>query len=197
MQPDTQICNLALSLLKITDPIANVLTESSTEALQCRMHWTPVLKEVLRAYPWRFALKRWNLGGPSDTDDPVFGWGYAYKLPQDCLRVVGVFGADGTELREAGSWEKEGGCILTDEPGPVYITGVQLVEDAKRFDPLFVNALSYRLAAQIAPGVGEGGMQDNMLAFYTSTLRSGRAIDADEAAPPVRDVSGWVAGFRG
>jgi hypothetical protein len=195
MQPDTSICNLAISHLKITDPIANVLTEDTIAAQQCRMHWAVVVKEVLRAYPWRFATKRWSLGGPSDTDTPVFGWDYAYKLPQDCMRVIDVYGADERELREDGAWEKEGDCILTNEVGPIYLKGVQHITNASKFDSSFTNALGYRLAAQIAPGVGESKLQDTMFSAYQGLISIGQSIDSAESASPKRERGGWVQAY--
>ncbi|WP_285907660.1 hypothetical protein [Pseudodesulfovibrio pelocollis] len=197
MQADTTICNLALAHLKVTDQIANVQTEDSPAARQCRLHWTPVVREVLRAYPWRFAVGRWNLGGPSDSDKPVFGWEYAYRLPQECLRVIKVFGADGLEMSGPGSWEKEGECILTNEEGPLYLKGIKIVENAAKYDASFVNALGYRLAAQIAPGLGEGKSQGDLLSSYLSLVHGGQSVDSTEASQPQRHEGGWVKSFRG
>ncbi|BCS87331.1 hypothetical protein [Pseudodesulfovibrio sediminis] len=197
MQPDTNICNLALGHLKITDLLTNVLTESSVAAQQFRLHWSPVLKEVLRAYPWRFATKRWLLGGPSDTDKPLFEWEYAYKLPQECMRIITVFGADQMPMTADGAWEKEGDCILTNEEAPLYLKGVGLVTNSNKFDASFVNALSFRLAAQVAPGVGESKLQNGMMEVYTGLIASGQSIDSSEAAPPSRQSGGWVSAYQG
>ncbi|MBI9078302.1 MAG: hypothetical protein JEY79_01020 [Pseudodesulfovibrio sp.] len=196
MQADTTICNLALGHLKITETIANVLTEDSVVARQCRLHWTPVLREVLRAYPWRFATKRWSLGGPSDSDKPVFRWDYAYKLPEECLRIIKVYGADQREMDGDGSWAKEGNCVVSNEEGPLYLKGVQLIEDANLFDDSFINALGFRLAAQIAPGVGESKQQGPMLNTFRELVNSGQSIDSSEAAPPKKKTGGWSGAYR-
>ena len=196
MQADTTICNLALSHLRTTDQITNVQHEDSTEARQCRLHWVPVVKEVLRAYPWRFAMGRWTLGGASETDKPLFGWDYAYKLPTECLRVVGVYGADQREMNGPGLWEKEGNCILSNEVAPLYIKGTQLIDDTNLFDSSFVNALSLRLAAQIAPGVGESKLQSKLMGAYRDLVGDGQTIDSTESSQPVKQEGGWVGAYR-
>lgn len=195
MQVDVGICNLALNHLLVTDLITNVDTEDSMAALACRTHWKPVLKEVLRAFPWRFALTRFNTGGPSESDKPAFGWEYAYKLPQDCVRVVKVFDSSEGLLNGPGTWAKEGGCILSNEEGPLNILYVRLEENADLFDASFGNALSYRLAAAIAPAVGEAKQRAACMDTYLGLIGVARSVDSTEASQPERQRSNWVSSY--
>lgn len=196
MDPNTNICNLALGNLGITDLITSVMNDGTLEAQQCNLHWTAVYLEVLRSHPWRFATARWNLGGASDTDQPEFGWANAFKLPGECRRIISVHGADGRKLDRAESWARECNCILTNEDGPLYLKGLRAICDISRLDPLFVTAMAFRLAAAIASGMGEGAQMADMMSAYSQTVASARSIDSSEAAPPRRQSGAWATAYR-
>lgn len=58
MPAQVDLCNMALS--KVGESFIRDIAEESRPAKMCALMFAPVRDCVLRAYPWRFALKRWS-----------------------------------------------------------------------------------------------------------------------------------------
>jgi hypothetical protein len=57
-------------------------------------------------------------------------------------------------------------------------------DDPNQFDELFIDALSLRLAADLAGVFPESsGFQSNMMSFYQQVLFEARGVDASESKP--------------
>ncbi|HEY2851133.1 MAG TPA: hypothetical protein VGI97_14740 [Gemmatimonadaceae bacterium] len=76
------ICNMALTHLAVGKRIAS-LTEKSAEARACSNFYDQTKDEVLRDFAWPFATKTVTLA--LVEQQPTFEWGYAYRVPIDCL----------------------------------------------------------------------------------------------------------------
>jgi hypothetical protein len=79
---DTSICNMALGRIgatRINDFSDD--TESSSEAIQCRLHYETTRDAQLRSNLWRFARARETLS--ANVTAPDFEYSYAYDLPAD------------------------------------------------------------------------------------------------------------------
>jgi hypothetical protein len=76
------ICNLALS--HVRGGSINSIDENSTQAVQCRLHYPILLQQITQDSPWQFAsaIKPLSL-----LIEEIFGWGYVYQYPTDCLRI--------------------------------------------------------------------------------------------------------------
>ena len=79
-----QICNAAL--LKLGAERINSLTENNKRARVFNERYNSIRKEVLRAHPWNFAIRRASLAKLPDA--PAYEYGSQYQLPNDCLRVL-------------------------------------------------------------------------------------------------------------
>lgn len=79
-----EICNSAL--LKLGAERINALSENNKRARLCNERFDALRKEVLRAHPWNFAIRRANLARLSTT--PEYEYNFEYQLPTDCLRVL-------------------------------------------------------------------------------------------------------------
>ncbi len=79
-----QICNAAL--LKLGAERINSLTENNKRARLCNERYDSLRKEVLRAHPWNFAIRRADI--PKLTTKPEYEYAAEYQLPNDCLRVL-------------------------------------------------------------------------------------------------------------
>lgn len=84
---DTAIANLALGRLGVGQAIAS-LSEQSTPARICNRFFDQCRQEVLRTFPWGFALRAQALAIVSGQTFP--GWTYVYQYPQTCLMVRAV-----------------------------------------------------------------------------------------------------------
>jgi hypothetical protein len=84
---ETAIANTALGRLGIGQAIAN-LTERSVPAQTCNRFYHQCRQEVLRAFPWPFAMSAVALAQEADQTYP--GWGYVYAVPDNSLRIVSI-----------------------------------------------------------------------------------------------------------
>jgi hypothetical protein len=149
-----QICNIALSRIGQSEQIQS-LTEQTKAAQLCALHYADCRDEVLRNFDWPFAEARVNL---ADIGSPPTNWAYRYQLPTDCLKaryitIPGVANPVADQripfrLVHTGT----GRGIITNQPEAELVYTVK-VEDTTYFDPLFVSALAWRLAAELAMGL--------------------------------------------
>lgn len=96
MAADTDIANLALGRLGVSQAIAS-LTEQSTPARICARFYDQCRQEVLRAHPWACATTCVALAEVEDQDFP--GWEFVYGYPSNCLMVHAV--ADESGIRQS------------------------------------------------------------------------------------------------
>jgi len=121
-------------------------SDTKNEAVQVRLHYTQTAKALMRSYIWSFAKHRVQL---SQTDTPDFQWDYAYLLPNDYLRPIGIY--TGSDLRDNltyESWEIEGSKILTGQ-STVYLKYVRWISDVPSWDPLFTEVFILQLARKL------------------------------------------------
>ncbi len=142
----TKICNLALSELG-SKRINNFEddTESSPEAILCRLHYESSRDALLRSHWWRFASGRETLS--RDTTDPDFEWGAQFALPNDYLVMKSIFEGRFTD-QNVRSYAIEGDRLLTDET-TMEIRYIKKITDVIKFDPLFVQMLVLQLALKL------------------------------------------------
>lgn len=187
MPSDTEICNLALAALGISQTISP-LTEASTEAGQCNLFFAQTRDMVLRDFDWPFARQYVALG--LVTEAPNTDWNYAYRYPSGCLAVRRIVGAARTETRRIpfviGS-DGTGRLIYTDELGATACITAR-IENSEFFDPVFVSAFANRLASRIGvPLSRDPKLIDRAYQMYLVDLAAARADAANEAgqdAPP-------------
>ena len=102
MSSVVDIVNLALSHLGDTATVASIdPPEGSAQAEHAARFFPFALAAMLEGHPWSFATKRAILA-PLNTAPN--GWAYAYGVPADALRVLGVAEAtdqDATLLLES------------------------------------------------------------------------------------------------
>ena len=168
----TQICNMALSRIGIREKIAALTPATTSEAVECELHYETVVDRTLCQYPWTFATKRKTL--VIIENNPTKEWRYRYEYPADCVSpryieatarnvpvdlmikwqveatdavVPGLYYSDPSVSAAAHRpWRKS---ILTDETAPVLVyTSNSVPEDL--YPGHFVNLLAWNLAVEIA-----------------------------------------------
>jgi hypothetical protein len=130
-----------------------------------------------------FAMSRSSLA--ANAVAPAFGYVYSYALPTNCLRVI--------QLEEKSMVFKiEGRNLLTDE-SPARIIYVSQVTDPNQFDAMFTEALSARLAAELAIAVSESNsLYQNMMEVYRMKITDARSIDGQESGEPEIVSDTWL-----
>jgi hypothetical protein len=181
------ICNMALSHLGVSDQITELDTETSKEALACRLWYEPCRDQVLRSFPWPFATIVEDLALVETDPNEGLEWAYSYRYPAACLKLRRILSGVRTDSQSSKVpmrvvRDDTGRLILTDlEDAQVEYT--QLVDDSEEFDALFVDALSYLLAAKIGARVTGGDqfkLSDRAMQLYVYTLALAQNVAADE-----------------
>jgi hypothetical protein len=194
-----------MSISKL-DVINSALTNIGQDALAdlnqrgkvgtaCRLKYPLCRRALLRQYNWNFAVRRGN-AGPIDGG-AEFGFDNKFRLPDDCLRVIGLYDANDPESQRnyTGSttpFKVEGRFIYADGD-IVYFFYIADVEEAGDFDPLFVDALSWKLAQNITYAIANG--TDHVAtcaAGLKQALRDAKFADAIEGTPEVLESSDWL-----
>jgi hypothetical protein len=83
----TGVYNLALGRLGIGQVVGSP-TENSVPAKTCHRFYDQCRQEVLRVFPWGFALRAEPLALVSGQTFP--GWGYVYQYPNGCLNMRAI-----------------------------------------------------------------------------------------------------------
>jgi hypothetical protein len=89
MATQASICNMALTHIGAKNLIANLETDSSNEAKQCRIFYAEAVRFVLSQVDWGFATARAALAQLAETspDD----WDYVYSFPADCIKFREIY----------------------------------------------------------------------------------------------------------
>lgn len=157
MSSKTEICNLALSNIQVSQFIANIDSDQTNEAMVCRRWFDHAVKYTLEDFNWNFARRRKALALLSAT--PPSTWTYVYAYPSDCAAARRI-DVDGTrtpyaEQRisfEVAMQEIDGNdvkVIYSDQPSAVLIY-TKLITDSALFDAHYVEALAAYIASKIA-----------------------------------------------
>lgn len=193
------ICNSAIARIGYKYLIADPL-ENTDAARLCNLYFAEAVACVLREFPWPFARKRHTL---VENNNNVTNWVFAYDLPTDFAYLDDLVSPYGRNPRNDQKIPYEIGFDSTD--------GVQMLytdlEDAEllyistsvsinHFDALFRDALSWRVASEVAVGLGA----DPKLAMYAGqrymmALASAEVRALDEGRDDV-DPDGEILSSR-
>jgi hypothetical protein len=150
------ICNIALNHLGNPGRVSSISPpDGTTEASVCATYYPIALRELLESADWSFARKRTALA--LLTVNPSAVWGFAYAMPSDCVTPQRVL-TGGTQEYDLDSaqFDIEGAAILSNKADAV-LAYTHYVDDANSLPQVFVNALTYLLAAMLAGAILRGG----------------------------------------
>jgi len=168
----TDILNLALVKLGEEETITSP-TENSKRARLANFIYPMMRDAVLRDGLWNFAQKRAVLAQDSET--PAFDYLYQYQLPADCIKVY-------TINKFQDDFIVEGKKLLTNA-NAVNLIYIFKETETGNFDPLFVDALSTRIALELALPIQNNTAQlARLQASYKESLRSAKYSDAVEGS---------------
>lgn len=179
---EVALCNLALAAIGHGMEITS-LDEASTAARACKLHYPYARDATLRSYDWNFAARRASL--PASADIPPYGFAASYLLPDDCILVRTVHN---TKI-----WEIERRHILSNAAPPLMITYTALIQNPKEFDVLFTDALTTRLASDLAVRLSANLTRAQQLhTLYLAKLAEARRVDSLEGNAPHQLRSSWL-----
>ena len=130
---------------------------------------------------------------------PFFGRGFQYTRPSDYLRSAPFDPQERAALKRC---LFEGDKILSDDGGPLQLRYVRdfsilpagITNAEELFHPLFANAISMRLAVELAEELtGSSTKGETAERAYTKFVSDARRIDAIEAGPIEPEVDEFVA----
>jgi hypothetical protein len=188
----TSVSNLALGKMgesyRLTD-----YNEDSHPARTIRAVFDAVRKATLRRGKFNFSLKRFELTAQASTDpnyETPYPYANRFPLPAESLRMVEVLGP--SEIVE--NYRIEGGAVLADTDGPVWVKCVVDKPEPGAWDELFVQAAAAGLAYEIAdPLSGDRGRKSDCWAEFQKRTKDAGGVDAKEDPPEEPYDSSWVS----
>lgn len=146
MNSKTEICALALSRLGNQNSIEDIDNPKKQTEIVCAKWYDVSRQSALKTMMPNFARKRaiWALDA---NYTPAFGYEYAYKYQNDCIKILGV-GDKRTSVKE---YEVEGNHLLTNRfyENGLPVRYVSDVTDITKFTPDFIQLFSWYLARNI------------------------------------------------
>lgn len=187
---DSQISIINQALRYLGEPPIVSLQDNSSAATTAAALYDPARRYVLRLHPWQFAAKRAQLAAAPTP--PAFGYGAAFPVPADFLRVIEL-----PDMAATDRWKTEGGSILCNGTAPLNLVYVCDLQDPTQFDSLFVRVLAYQLAGDMAPTISqEQSRQQAMYELAQATLDAERLVDSQSQAAPEYDDDVWLRARR-
>ena len=181
MPSDVQLCNMALA--RVNQGSIASLTESSRAAELCSAFLDILKDQILREFAWPFARRRVALALTANTSST---WAYCYAYPSDCLTALRLVipGLQKPRNDQAPPYEIGGNgaqkVIWTDLP-EAELEYTARVTDLDQTDPLFVNALGWLLAAEVAtPLTGKHDVADLCRRGYMLAVSQAAAAGLNE-----------------
>ena len=185
MTGKVEIVNIALARLG-ESPIQS-FEEGSVPANSARLVYDSARRSTLRDYNWNFALATAELARYADTQAGDFP--FAFALPPDCLRVIRLppsspFGDYGGQVGRSLSFTLRGGKLLAHEP-KVVLEYLRDVTDENEFDAKFIEALTYKLASELAmPVKGSAELMASYSNAYQTLINRAATESAWEEKEP-------------
>lgn len=194
MASEVSICNMALGHIKSKSTIAS-LDESSTEAKKCKLFYAQARDEVLEEFNWHFAKRDAEL---AEIGTVPLGWAFQYAYPADSVAIRKILISprddDPVPFELAHSDVNDTIVILTDREA-AFIEYTKQVTNTILFSPLFVSALSFKIASYIAmPLSGKQELRDEALSLYNLMISKARASSLNQGQKDESPDASWISG---
>ena len=193
MTSQVEIYNMALGNIGISETVAS-LEERSKAQQVCSRFWDFARDTALAQFPWQFATKIATL---ALIGTPPRGWLHQYQYPTDCLKAMHLTPA-GRIPRPQSINERpnfnvgygDGGQVIWSNEEAAELAYVVRITDTGRFPPLFVEALSWKLAQLIAtPMTAQTSIVQNAMAGYTQAWQLAASQDLNESTGDILTAS--------
>lgn len=181
------------ALIKMGEETIASTSASNKRARLVNEQYDKCRREVLRAHPWNFALKRAELA--ADASPPAFGYDNRFPVPSDLLRPWKCWNSGNDDLDpEIEKWKEENGYILTDE-SQLFIQYIYNCQDVTLFDAQFEEVLALRLAGDTCYAITQSRSRANdLIAAYQRWEALARSSDGQTGTPDVVLEGEWTRG---
>lgn len=179
MASAVEICNIALGHLGIDRGIVSLTDTTSKEARLCKQFYDAAVEAVLRSHSWAFATRRIVLSLREETH-PLYP--YVYQYPANCLLALRIVDYVDTPINFEVELSEDGKSrvILCNREAAI-LQYIAEIHDANLFDACFIEALSYKLAHQLAqPLKGQPNLTQFLEQKYQMALSVAVGMDARE-----------------
>lgn len=184
------IANLALSKIGETDRL-NTPDDDKHTARSIAAVWSLARQAAIRDHSWNFAMRRKGLTAEA-LDEAPYPWARSFPLPSESLRLIEVLGFNKRE------YQLEGGSVLSNSLGPVYIRYLIDEPESAKWDPLFAEAFACKLALLVGKTIaGESFNEGDAQQEYKRALSAAKRRDGLENPPVESDLSGWEEAYLG
>lgn len=221
MTSKIEIYNRALARIGIDQFISDPQTNSKQGNLY-RTFYDYCVEQCLADFPWGFATT--IVPAAQVEGDPPAGWSFQYAYPVDCLaarQVTDQLGARSIFNAYLWSWWNTAYDTFRTSPPPIpwkvmtvrsgssdakvivtdmdqaYLLYTRRVTDPNQFDPGFIDALSWRIAMELAPtfvGAPNGAQLAVTLGNqYRNALLTARAQALNESGADYKPDSPAIA----
>lgn len=183
-----EICNLALTRIGVAE--IERMDEASEPARKCNSIYHFTRQNVLRKYPWSFAMKRVQL---ALIDEKAPDFAYVYQYPADALALRLMYNKSFVGLPKNNQYKimnNGSGRKIYTNIAEAWIEYTADIKDASMFDPEFVEAFSWKLAAEIAYALtGNMNITNQCVQAYNAYFLEAAGDDAgeDNILDPVLD----------
>jgi len=186
MASNVEIANRALQKLGAKRIVS--LTEDSRNGRAVNAAFEVLKEAELRKHPWNFAVKRASLAASATA--PLFTKSNSFPLPSDFLRLLAPDEEDNTNYRD---WQIEGRSIVTNDDAPLEIRYVSNVDDPNEMDVLFREALSMKIAEELAEELTQSNQKKaEAVQAYMQKIGEARRANAFERVSQSQPEDVWI-----
>jgi len=187
-----EICNMMLTWLS-TKQIVTFDDLNSKESEFCNANYGPSRRSVLEIREWSFATKRVELNALAAT--PVFGYDYKFILPENSLRILGVYNPLDTGSSNPPTEQHK---IEVDDGTTVILANISVIHVKYIFDQknpvLFSPAFDQALAAYMGyngavPLTQDKDQQVRMFGVYKDLLEEATFADSLQGSRELLETS--------
>jgi hypothetical protein len=154
------------------------LSESSNEAIVLNAFYTEVRDRVLSAMPWSFAKGQAAL--VLVEANPNTDWAYSYTYPADCIMAIRLTTSIGSTPTPFAIGNDAGAKLIYNDVEDAVLEYVIRVTAVGLFPAVFVSALAYLLAHEVAIPLSRMDRMDRMMQAYQMELVNAGSYNLNE-----------------
>lgn len=181
----TDICNLALQ--KVGAAKITSINDSTPSARACLTCYENERKSLLRRYAWKFAIKLVQLS--ADATAPAFGKSASFTLPADYISILPPHDSENFDHVD---WVVQGGKIYSNNTDELDLRYIYDVTTTGLMDPLFIEALSARMALQMVEVLTQSNVKKaDLFVYVKDAIAEAKRANSFETVNIASPDTGW------